>query len=71
MIHTKREGGDPNRQRNMLGLNFSYLAIKYEFYFITQYKNNSNYQKVGVKILVVAQLLIHDYLGQVMFSLRV
>ena len=36
-IHTRGEGGDPNQQRKVLRLNFSCLALKYEFYFITPY----------------------------------
>ena len=38
-IHTDRKRGGQNRQRKFLSLNFSHLAIKYEFYFIRPFKN--------------------------------
>ena len=33
-IHSKGEGGGPNRQKKVSCLNFFHLAIKYEFYLI-------------------------------------
>ena len=36
-IHTKGEGGSPNQQRTFFRLNFSCLAIKYEFSFFLSF----------------------------------
>lgn len=41
-IHTKGEGGGPNRQTTILCLSFSHLAIKYVFSFLTS-KNQIPY----------------------------
>ena len=50
VIHTKREGGGPNGQRKILCLNISYLAIRYEFYFITS--QMSSHKLRGKQIMV-------------------
>ena len=42
--HSK-EDRRPNAKQNFMFKFISHLAIKYEFYFIIQYKNNNSYQK--------------------------